>query len=338
MGVTTSGTMNRASAFVIATCFISACANPPSAAPVVARQPPKALAPATSQASVVAAGTASIEVAEEPSAPPDRRCEFLRLENERKAREFGASLKVQPEGDSEQLTARLLGNLSTCLPSREAAWGLGFAWPRPAMPELELIPSRGMNPEAWYEHLMLQIVRVSNDGDFQRACISVGTVGPRDCSLAVSGRALQTDRTAVPVLVFEQPFQIERVVDFDDNGEDELVLRQGFCMYDCFTWFEVWSSSQGHLTAFSPTQTMNIVAIDDFDGDGRVDVATRAGFAQICHEKSASDGSVRDECFGPEKASPALVRKNLGGGRFAPPSVEIETETPGRPDPRGFKF
>ncbi len=328
---------------MIATCFVSACAKPPSAAPVVARQPPKALAPGASLASVVVAERAPIEVAEGPSAPPDRRCELLRLENERKAGEFGAWLKVRPDGDSEQLTARVLAAVSPCLPGRQAAWGLSFAWPPPALPELEWIPSRGMNSTAWYEHLILQIVRVSNDGEFQRACLSVSAVGPRDCSLAPSARALQFDRTAVPVLVFEDIFQIDQVADFDDDGEDEVVVRQGFCMYACFAWFDVWSSSRGHLTVFGPTRTMNIVAIKDFDGDGKVDVATRAGFAQICHERSTG---LPDECFGAEKAKPALVRRNLGGGRFAPPSVEIETDTSeeekidtwGRPDPRGYKF
>jgi len=322
----------------MATCFVSACAKPPSAAPVVARQAPKALARDTAQASEAVAETAPVEVAEQPTTPPDPRCELLRLENERKAREFEASLKARSEGANAELMARLLAALSPCLPGRQAAWGLSFAWPRPALPELEAIPSRGMNPEAWYEHLLLQIVRVSDDGDFQRACMSIGAVGPRDCSLTVSKRALQTDRTAVPVLVFEQSFQIESVVDFDDDGDDELVVRQAFCMYDCFTWFEVWSSSRGNLTAFGPTRTMNIVAIDDFDGDGKVDVATRAGFAQFCHEKSSRDGRIWDECFGPEKAKPALVRRNLGGGHFAPPSAEIETENLGHPDPRGYKF
>lgn len=114
-------------------------------------------------------------------------------------------------------------------------------------------------------------------------------------------------------------------------------------MYECFAWFEVWSSPRGHLSAFGPTQTMNIVAIDDFDGDGKVDVATRAGFVRFCHEKSASDGRIWDECFGPEKAAPARIRRNLGGGRFAPPSSEVEMDTSdmgtwGRPDPRAFNF
>lgn len=97
------------------------------------------------------------------------------------------------------------------------------------------------------------------------------------------------------------------MVDFNADGEEELVVRQGFCMDDCFAWYEVWSLSRGHLTAFGPNRTMNNVAVDDFDGDGNVDVATRAGFARICHDKSAT----HDECFGPEKAKPALVRRNL---------------------------
>jgi len=32
-----------------------------------------------------------------------------------------------------------------------------------------------------------------------------------------------------------------------------------------------------------------------------------SSLARICHEKSAT----QDECFGPEKAKPALVRRNL---------------------------
>jgi len=331
--------MNILRNFFIAACFVSACAKPPSPAPVIARPSERARAPAVSPAPSANSEMAPVEVEEEPAAPADRRCELLRLENERKARELETSRKSH----DPQFKARLLAALSPCLPGRQAAWGLSFAWPRPALPELEVIPSRAMNPEAWDEHLLLQIVRVSNEGDFQRACMSINADGPRDCSLAISARALQSDRTAVPVLVFEAPFQIERLADFDDDGEEELVVRKGFCMYECFAWFDVWSSSGGHLTAFRPTQTLNIVAIDDFDGDGKVDVATRAGFAQICHEKSARDGSIQDECFGPKKAAPALVRKNLGSGRFAPPSDEIETDSSemgiwGRPDPRGYKF
>lgn len=330
--------------FFITACFVSACAKPPSPAPVVARHTPKPFVPFTSQTSAAPVENAPIDVAEEPAAPLDPRCELLRRENERKVREFAASLK---DPDPE-IISQLLAALSPCLPGRQAAWGLSFAWPRPPMAKFDLFPPRGMHPDAWDEYLKLQIVRVSNDGDFQRACISVNAVGPRDCSLAVSAQALQSDRTAVPALVFEDIFQIEQVADFDDDGDDELVVRKGFCLYTCSRWFEVWSLSGRHLTAFGPTQTMNIVAIKDFDGDGKVDVATRAGFVQICHEKSAKDGTIQDECFGPKKAAPALVRRNLGGGRFAPPSVEVKMDTSetdtsdmdtwGRPDPRGFKF
>jgi hypothetical protein len=200
-----------------------------------------------------------------------------------------------------------------------------------------------MDAEAWSEALLLQVVRVTDDGKMERSCASSGIAGPVPCSSTASDVALRSNRTAMPVLVFEETLNLEGAVDLDGDGDDELIVRQGFCLYKCFAWFEIWSAVRGHTALFPPTQAMNIVAVHDFDGDGIVDVATRAGFAQICHERDRRDPRTKevrigDECFGPEKVSPSLVRKNLGGGRFAPPSVEIETEALGRPDPRGFRY
>jgi hypothetical protein len=326
---------------------VAACAVPPRATPVSAPPAaPTAMMPVDAPTSASSRPTLAPEAnaaqapaadAEGPKTPPDPRCERLRLENERQVREVEALLSDWPEENRIKLRTRLLEAVARCLPGRGVAWGLGFAWPPPKLPPRDVIPPRAMEMAAWSTPLLLQVVRVDDGGTMQRAC--VGASGPSACAPKVSRRAVHLDRMALPQLVLERQVEIERVVDIDGDGRDELVVSRGFCMYDCFTWLEIWSSTGAELVPFGPTAGMNLVGVDDYDGDGKVDVATRAGFAQVCHEIDSRDPvskevRVQDECFGPKKQSPALVRRNLGGGRFGPPGVAIETEVSGHPDPR----
>jgi hypothetical protein len=200
-----------------------------------------------------------------------------------------------------------------------------------------------MHPDAWTQHLLLQITRVNDNNDMQQACAKVGAAGPIECLPPPNNRATRSDRTAMPILVFEEAFVLEQLVDLNDDGNDELVVRQNFCIESCFTWYDIWSFSAGHLIPFGPTKEMNIVAIGDFDEDGKVDIATRAARAQVCHERGSkalgtNEYRISDVCFGSEKMSPALMRRNLGAGHFGPPSDEIETEVSGQPDRRGFTY
>jgi hypothetical protein len=197
-----------------------------------------------------------------------------------------------------------------------------------------------MEMAAWSTPLLLQVVRVDDGGTMERAC--VGESGPTACAPKASRRAGQFDRSTPPQLVLERHVEIERVVDVDGDGRDELVVSRSFCLYECFKWLEIWSSTGNELVLFGPTAGMNLVGVDDYDGDGKIDVATRAGFAQVCHEADSRDPVTKQvrvwtECFGPAKQSPALVRRNLGGGRFGPPGVAIETEIEGHPDPRIYR-
>jgi hypothetical protein len=255
--------------------------------------------------------------------------------------EIEALLSGRPEADRIELRTRLSKAIAPCLAGTTVAWGLSFAWPPPRLPPLEAIPPRAMDMDAWDAPLLLQVVRVDGDGNMLRAC--VGASGPVACARRVSKRAFYADRTALPQLVLERNFELDRVVDLDGDGQDEVVVSHRFCLYGCFRWFEIWSAARGEVVPFGPTSGMNVVGVDDFDGDGKIDVATRAGVAQICHEIDVRDRvtkqlRVEDECFGPAKESPGHVRRNLGGGRFGPPGIEIETEIEGRPDPRGYRY
>ena len=255
----------------IGTMLVAACTKPlPVVPPLDPTHSKIADAKTSSEPPSVATNQNAPAIEAQPPMPiPDARCEVLRLENERKAREFEASLPAGPEANKKALVKQLLETLRPCVSGLHSVWGLSFVWPPPLM-ALEANPPRGMDPMAWDQHPI-----ASNRSRKRRqrhpASMRKGRCGRAYCVFTASknGRATQSDRTAVPILVFEQTFALQELVDLDHDGNDELVVRQGLCLESCFDWLDIWSFAGGRLIPFGPAQAMNIVAIGDFDEDGK---------------------------------------------------------------------